>query len=77
MKETIEGWIARDEREKAIDSLAVYRGNPPERDSSDIGGYWSNRGDYMTLPKEMFPNQHWEDEPQKVIITIETIELDN
>ena len=72
--ETFEGYIARDEKEKLGDSLSLYRDVPPERDAADFGGYWENRSDFITLPKEMFPDQKWEDEPRKVKVTIELID---
>ena len=74
MVETFIGYIARDEKERAIDSLALFRDVPPERLIMDTGGIWENCSDFMSINKDMFPDQKWEDEPRKVKITIETID---
>ena len=71
MKEVIEGWIARDQN--AAGYLGLYIGEEPLRDHQGYG-WWQNRGDWMSIPKDKFPDLKWEDEPRKVKITIETIE---
>lgn len=74
MKEVIEGWIARDE-----DNMVCYHTKEPHRVKDDIFmGLWeSENGESGELPKTMFPDLKWKDEPRKVLITIETIELDS
>ena len=74
MKETIEGWIARDEEPYTSSSegtdLFLYPYNPIRT----VGNFVDERGYCMSLPKELFIEQKWEDEPRKVKITIETID---
>ncbi len=75
MKEVIEGWIARDQYKENDSDLYVGKFKP-QRHESPLGlGMWYEYGDYMQLPCEMFPEIKWEDEPQKVKITIEVIDV--
>ena len=64
-KEVIEGWIARDEDKE----LCIHHDKPKRGNS----GWFSYKERYDIEPTK-FPNLKWEDEPQKVLITIETIE---
>ena len=75
MKEVIEGWIARDQN-KGNDSDLYVGMFKPQRQKSSLGfGMWCEYGDYIQLPCEMFPEIKWEDEPRKVKITIEMIDV--
>lgn len=69
MKEVIEGWIARDKD----DFLACYEKEPERGEKEWLVNYEES---FFALRKARFPEQKWEDEPRKVLITIETIELD-
>lgn len=55
--------------EKQIDGL-IFSKEKPLRDDE---GYeeWMDCGDSIELPKHWFPEVTWEDEPQKVKLSIE------
>jgi len=63
-------WVARDKEDNV---LALYIYKPIRKET-----YWTHderldisRGRWMYLPKDMFPDLKWEDEPLEVnIITI-------
>ena len=74
MKETIEGWIARDEEPYTSSSEGTDLFLYPYKPIRTVGNFVDERGYCMSLPKELFIEQKWEDEPRKVIITIETID---
>ena len=71
MKEVIEGWIARDQEPDEFSSkgtdLFLYLYKPIRC----VGNFIDDGGYCMSLPRELFPEQKWEDEPKKVKITIE------
>lgn len=70
MKEVIEGWIARDqEPNDMIDGTDLWLF--PDKPVRVVGNFIDSSGCCMSLPSSLFPSQRWEDEPQKVIITIE------
>lgn len=75
MKEIFEGWIARDKR---ADKLFCFYNNPPKRGQgflhSDVWICPDENTGYFKLPRNIFEEQKWEDEPRKVKITIETTE---
>ena len=72
MKETLELWISRD-NESLDDTtkLWLYR-NKPIR---SVGIFYDTGGHGIPLPEYMFPQLTWEDEPQRVKVTIETIDV--
>ena len=72
MKCVIEGWVAKDKESiKDADRLWLYR-NKPIR---SVGIFYDTGGHGIPLPEYMFPQLTWDDEPQKVKVTIETIDV--
>ena len=69
-EQTIRGWLARD-RGKVYDDLSIYTGECPYRDEEY--GWWENRGYYMQLPSDIFPEVTWENEPVEVQLTIRKV----
>ena len=69
MKQTIEGYLARDKkRRRGGNDLTLFLSYEPEREYD----YWVRGGIVWDLPKEMFKEQTWEKDPTKVTITIES-----
>ena len=66
----IKGWVARDNKGDS-DSLSIYRDIKPNRLNEE--GLWENMSDFMTIPKDMFPEIKWEDEPVKIEMIIKKI----
>lgn len=67
MKEVIiDGWVVMDEIEVAPD----IHTEKPNREYSDIlgksVGYWASEGIVFQIDKRLFPNTHWDSEPQKL-----------
>ena len=66
----IKGWVARD-RAEGEDGTNLYFGwKKPKRLGDESFITWVDFGDFISLPKEMFPNLTWEDEPSEVELTI-------
>ena len=63
----VKGWVARCS-EDYYNDLYLFIYNPPTR----MATYWFGgfAWDSMKLPKEMFPDLKWEDEPVPVEITL-------
>ena len=73
MKEiTIDGWMVMDEIEIAPD-IHVKK---PHRQTLGISsidktiGVWESPGIKFSLDRQLFPQIHWETEPQKVTVSI-------
>ena len=74
MKATLECWIARDsEVDNLLDGTDLFL--YPYKPDRVIGNFIDRIGHCMSLPTELFPFQKWEDEPRKVIVTIEIQDL--
>lgn len=58
---TIKMWVARDR----TGDLEAYM-NEPERGNH----VWLNDGEYSHIPRNLFPNLRWEDNPIEVEMTI-------
>ena len=72
MKEVIEGWIARDE-----DKSLWFHYVKPKRENEIEKTWWGSNDKTFRIYDWDFPqfkDLKWEDEPRKVLITIETIE---
>lgn len=68
---TIHGWVARDLHFSDASDLYVGQNKPTRYDNGDGSGLWTGFGEWvMSLPKEMFPEITWEDEPVEVEIII-------
>ena len=79
-EETITGWIARDEfansrKDRGLrGTLCIYE-KFPERDNTEaLGGFWYTNGGLIELPRELFPELTWVDEPVYVKLTIEVLQ---
>lgn len=72
------GWIARDECGIDINDMpgfiTLYSNKPKRSQNEDFGGYWDSLGDIITLPRNMFPELTWKDEPVYVKLTIEVLQ---
>lgn len=65
----INGYIARD---AFLGELCLYS-DKPYRNSDGLGIWKMSKGCNFHLPKEMFPDLKWEDEPMMVEVTFTTI----
>lgn len=78
MKEQIEGWVARDGDNNGF--LTCFNTIPirmPKRFLRKQRKVWlcsKECTSWVGVPRNLFPNLKWEDEPIKVKITYETIE---
>ena len=69
----IKGWVARDQVE-GEDGTNIYLGyNKPRKLGEEPFVTWCDYGDFISLPKEMFPELAWESEPIEVELTIKKI----
>ena len=69
----IKGWVARDQN-IGEDGTNLYLGyNKPKSIGQSPFVTWCDYGDFISLPKEMFPELTWEDEPIEVELTIKKI----
>ena len=65
---TLKGWVARDKANNS-DSLALFIGKQPTR--YEEGGWWAQEGDsFMILPKDLFPEIKWKNNPKAVEVII-------
>ena len=62
--EKVKGYIARD---AFMEELCLYS-DKPYRNSDGLGIWKMNKGGIIRLPKEIFPDLKWEDEPMMVEI---------
>lgn len=73
MKEiTLEGWVVIDEIEAAPDlhlELPVRKKSPITSIDRHVN-FWESKGLSFMLDRKLFPNTHWDSEPQKVEIVI-------
>ena len=71
----IQGWVARDE--VSNDESNLYLGvQKPRRINSEPGfGMWVDLGEFIQLPKDMFPKLTYNDDPIEVEIIIKPKEL--
>lgn len=61
----IQGWVCRDNNSL---NAQVLIGDKPKRTGFN---YWENKSaDCITLPKDLFPDLTWDDEPQECEIII-------
>ena len=67
--EKVKGYIARD---AFREELCLYN-EKPYRNHDGLGIWKVGMGGNIYLPKEMFPDLKWEDEPMMVEITISPI----
>ena len=80
MKEyKLQGWVARDECSDDSScgetNLFVSQLKPNRLANTSPGfGMWVNRGEFMALPTDMFPQLTYKDEPVQVEIIIKTKE---
>ena len=72
MKEyTIKGWVARDECDGDTSNLYVGQNKPRKiSDNMKVFGMWCDFGEFMAIPREMFPELGYNDEPIEVEIVI-------
>ena len=75
MKEyKIKGFVARDEVSDDESNLYLGMQKPRRIDCSEPGfGMWVDLGEFMQLPKEMFPELTYQDEPIEVEIIIKRL----
>lgn len=76
--ETLTGWIARDEfcnsKKETPGTLCLYPDCPERDNCSALGGFWDSRlSECIELPKTMFPEITWKDEPVYVKLSIEVL----
>lgn len=70
----MKGWVAQDS--ESMSDTNLYFGTLKPRRT--LGGwFWYCFEDHLGLPKEMFPNLKWEDEPLKVELTIKECKDEN
>ena len=77
----IKGWVARDGTVRRIDvgRLRFFDNKPFRRDYiTTVNGEWGEHRDYpckyiINLPKDLFPDLSWEDEPIEVELTLNRI----
>ena len=65
----IEGFVAKDE--SFNNRLFFFCPYKPKRNR--FQGIWQAKGREYEIPREIFPNLKWEDEPIKVELTIKRI----
>lgn len=69
----IKGWVARDQIE-GDECTNLYLGTKKPRQCGEQPFVtWCDYGDFISLPKEMFPELTWKDGPIEVEITIKKI----
>lgn len=69
----IKGWVARDQV-IGEDNTDLYFGyERPERIESGQFIIWAGFGDFISLPKDMFPSLSCKDEPIEVELIIKKI----
>ena len=69
----IKGWVARDQVE-GKDGTNLYLGyNKPRKCGKEPFVIWCDYGDFISLPKAMFPDLSFDDEPIEVELTIKKI----
>ena len=73
----IKGWAARDKWSGESNLYIGYKKPKRILDTDPGFGMWCDFGEFMELPKDMFPNLKWEDEPIKVEITIKECKDEN
>lgn len=77
----IKGWVARDGTVRRIDvgRLRFFDNKPFRRDYiTTVNGEWGEHRDYpckyiINLPKDLFPDLSWKDEPIEVELTLNRI----
>ena len=69
----IKGWVARDQN-IGEDGTNLYFGyRKPKRLGDEPFISWVDFGDFISLPKEMFPELSFDDEPIEIELTIKKI----
>ena len=72
----IQGWVARDEVSNDESNLYLGVQKPRRIDDCEPGfGMWVDLGEFMQLPKDMFPKLTYNDDPIEVEIIIKQKEL--
>ena len=77
-EESRTGWIARDEycntKFQTPGTLCFYYQKPERVYSDKLGGFWFNDALCVELPRDVFPELTWENEPVYVKLTIEVLQ---
>ena len=68
------GWLARDEAKYNPGDLFLYSTFPTRDFGKIVGGFWYAPDGGYELPRELFPELTWNDEPVYVKLTIEVLQ---
>jgi len=72
-KYKIKGWVARDQITGGDKTNLYFGYEKPTRIKTGLYNTWFGFGDFISLPKEMFPELTWKDEPIEVEFTIKKV----